>query len=216
MSLVRKYDRRLRKLALRPVWLPGTLWEVGDILRLNKGAFVKVGNLADYKLSYTKSTIANQQSLKIQAQGVSHTIIQNAVKTDLKNIETQLDAELKISFNREDSYFLRTPDMNGEGLDQALLISKDIAGIREWNFKRNYVVHNIWTGRDLVFFGSIERDSEVNFKGKGEAIKNLLDNGISSEVTRVGQNMLSFEVFGEAGPIVMQVFRVKKDGNFYK
>jgi hypothetical protein len=220
MSLVKKYDRRLRKLAFRPVWLPGTKLQPGDILRKQGDAFKKVGSLKDkeykdYDLDYTISSIGEEQSIKIQGQGVFHTVVQNSANVKLADLDTEVNAELKISFQKEDSYFLRTPAMNGTGLDNIIHLARKISGIQGWNFRQNFVVHNIWSGKDFVFLGSSERGSDVRFSGKGQAVKELLDNGITSHLTRVGTNKLSTEVLGKGGPIVMQLFRVKRNGEFY-
>ncbi len=210
MSLVKKFDNRLRrKIALRAVWLPGTYISVGDILRNKNNAFVKVGNIKDYGVDYTESSIAKKQSINLQAQGVSYTVIQNQAKLDVKNLEVKMEAELDISFGKEDSYFIRTPNLSGSGLDKALMISKKVSQVLKWDFRKNYIVHNVWTADDFVFLGSTEKNTSVKFKGKGDAIKNLLDNGVSSNVSVQGQTKISFEVLGKSGPIVMQVFRVK-------
>ena len=151
----------------------------------------------------------------MQAQGVSHSVFQNQARVNIGNIEASINAELKISFNKEYSYFIRTPNLNGVGLDKAIITSNKVARLAEWNFKRNFIVHKIWAAEDFVFLGSDVSGHEVVFEGKGDAIKDLLDNGISSNVSLVGQSNISLEVKGESGPIVMQVFRVKRDGTPY-
>ena len=216
MSIIKKYDTRLRKkIALRAVWLPGTYIKVGDILRLKNDAFVSVGNLKDYDISFSEKIIAEDHSIKIQSQGVSCTLSQNKANINVSKLATEIEADLKISFNAENSYFIRIPKLQGMGLDQALMVSHKIAEIPNWDFRKNYIVHKIWIADDFVFLGSTKKGINLTFTGKGEAIKNLLDNGISSNTSVKGQNELGFEILGKSGPIVMQVFRVKRDGDFY-
>ncbi len=115
MSIAKKFDRNLRKnTALRAVWIPGTFIQLGDILRIKNGVFESIGKLSSYGISFNKKDLSDVLSIKFQAQGVSYFVVQTNTKVALNNIDMNLDAELKISFNKEDSYFIRTPELEGE------------------------------------------------------------------------------------------------------
>ncbi len=216
MSLVKKYDKTLRRrVALRAVWLPGTEVRVGDIMLLKDGALVSVGNLEGENIPYSVSSIGDAHSLSLKSKGVSQLLIQNGAKISLSKLDTALDAELKISFKEENSYFLRTPVMSGVGMNMAMNIAREIAKLTNWDHLRNYVVHKIWRAEDFSFLGNLEGTSEVSFEGKGEFIKNIITNGISSGLSKTNSKSMNFEVMGKSGPIVMQVFRVKRNGDIY-
>ena len=216
MSLAKKYDNTLRRrVALRAVWLPGTEVKVGDIMLLKNGALVSVGNLKGENIPYNVSSIGEAQSINLQSNGVSKTLIQNGAQVSLEKLDMSIDAELKIFFTKENSYFLRTPVLSGLGMAQAISVARNIAKIPSWDHLRNYVVHKVWRAEDFVFLGNIDNKADISFNAKGEFIKNILSKGISSGVSINGGHTMNLEVMGKSGPIVMQVFRVKRNGDIF-
>lgn len=77
------------------------------------------------------------------------------------------------------------------------------------------MVHNVWRAEDFVFLGNLDSNADISFNAKGEFIKKLLSQGISSGVSITGGHSMNLEVMGKSGPIVMQVFRVKRNGDIY-
>jgi len=216
MSLVRKYDKTLRRrAALRAVWLPGTEVRIGDIMLLKDGVLVSVGNLEDENIPYNVSSIGEAHSLSLQSKGVSQMLIQNGAKVSLSKLNTALDAELTISFQEENSYYLRTPSLSGVGMNMAMSIAREIAKLPDWDHSKNYLVHKIWRAEDFSFLGNMEGSSELTFKGNGEFIQNLISNGISSGLSKTGNKNMSLELMGKSGPVVMQVFRIKRNGDIF-
>lgn len=216
MNLIKKYDKTLRRrVALRAVWLPGTIVKPGDILLAMNDALTAVGNLGDEKIDYTVSSIGQTQSINLQSNGVSRTLVQNGATVSLAGLDTEAEAELKLTFKEEDSYFLRTPALSGEGLDQAMTVARKIAKIASWDHLQNYVVHKVWSAEDFVFLGNMESEGEIVFSGKGAFVKGLLENGFSTGLTRTGSQSMSLEIMGKSGALVMQVFRVKRNGDIF-
>jgi len=216
MSLVRKYDKTLRRrVALRAVWLPGTEVRVGDIMLLKNGALVSMGSLEDEHIDIRVSSIGEAQSLNLQSTGVSRSLIQNGANVTLAGLDARAEAELKLRFKQENSYFLRTPVLSGEGLEGAMNMARKIAKIPSWDHLKNYVVHKVWRASDFVFLGNLEGSSEISFKGSGEQVRNIITNGISSGLSVNGGHSINLEVMGKSGPIVMQVFRVKRNGEIF-
>ena len=216
MSLIKKYDQTLRrKFALRAVWTPGTKVHIGDIMILKDNALTMVGNLKDENIQFTETSIAETQSMSIKSNGVSQSLLQNGVKVSMQKLDPKAEAELQISFNSEDSYLLKTPRLTGTGMEQSMKIARQIAKLPKWDFRDNYIVHKVWTAEEFTFLGTMEKGKTVTFNGTGEAIKGLLKTGINAENTITSGHMLSYKVVGSSGPVVMQVFRVKKNGEIY-
>ena len=236
MNLARKYDRTLRRrYSFRAVWLPGTDIKIGDILILKDGALVSVGNISNEGIPFEEEVIADMDTLNIKSTGVSKTLLQNGTKVVLDEIDTSGEVELNISFNKENSYFLKASKLSGKGMVSALGIASQIATLANWDFQRNYVVHQVYHAEDFVFLGSAAKDSSVTFKGSGEAVRNFISQGISAELTRTGSQSLSIEVTDKAGGVsppkcnegglrppkcneggvVMRVFRIKRNGEIY-
>lgn len=216
MTLIKKYDKTLRnRVALRAVWLPGTEIKVGDIMLIKDGALLSLGNLIDENISYTVSSIGEAQSLNMQSKGVSQSLVQNGARISLAKLDASADAELKISFNSENSYFLRTPSLKGYGMNQAMKVARKVAKLPEWDHLKNYVVLKVWRAEDFSFLGTLDENSELSFQGKGECIRNMINKGISTGVSRSGSSSMNLEIMGKSGPIVMQVFRVKRNGDIF-
>lgn len=216
MSLARNYDRTLRRrFALRAVWTPGTRVSVGDIMRLRNGSLVSVGNLRDEQIAYSETPIAVAQSMSIKSSGVYQTLLQNGAKVALNNLDPAGEAELRITFNAEDSYLLKTPELSGTGMEQSMKVAKEAARIPGWDFRENYIVQRVWTAGEFTFLGTLEKGKTLSFRGSGEAIRKLLAAGIDSGNTLSTGSSLSYKVTGSSGPVVMQVFRVKRNGEMY-
>ena len=128
MNLARKYDRTLRRrYSFRAVWLPGTDIKIGDILIPKDGALVSVGNIGKDGIPFEEEVIADMDSLDIKSTGVAKTLLQNGTKVMLDELKTSGEVELKISFNKENSYFLKTSKLSGKGMVSALDMARKIA-----------------------------------------------------------------------------------------
>jgi hypothetical protein len=166
MNLARKQDRTLRRrYSFRAVWLPGTDIKIGDILILKDGALVSIGNIGNEGIPFEEEVVGNVDSLDIKSSGVSKTLLQNNTKVAINEIDTSEEVELNISFNKENSYFLKTSKLSGKGMVSALGTASRIARLANWDFRRNYVVHQVYHAKDFVFLGSAANDSSVIFKG---------------------------------------------------
>ncbi|MDA3823856.1 MAG: hypothetical protein PF450_14765 [Bacteroidales bacterium] len=217
MNLARKYDRTLRRrYSFRAVWLPGTDIKIGDILILKDGALVSVGNIGNEGIPFEEEQVGDMDSLDIKSTGVAKTLLQNGTKVTLDEIQTSGEVELKISFNEENSYLLKTSKLTGKGMVSALGIAKRIAKLANWDFQRNYVVHQVYHAEDFTFLGSATSDSSATFKGSAEAVRKFIEGGSSAELTRTSSQSLSIEVTDkEGGTVVMRLFRVKRNGEMY-
>jgi len=100
-------------------------------------------------------------------------------------------------------------------MDQAMSVARKIAELPDWDHLGNYVVHKVWSAKDFVFLGNLESNTEIEFEGKGTFIRNIFTNGISSGLSVNGGHSMNLEIMGESGPIVMQVFRVKRNGDIF-
>jgi hypothetical protein len=217
MNLARKYDRTLqRRYSFRAVWLPGTDIRVGDILILKDGALVSVGNIGNEGIPFGEEAVGEMDSLDIKSTGVSKTLLQNGAMVALSEIDASAEAELNISFNNENSYFLKTSKLSGRGMVSALSVARKIAKVANWDFQRNYVVHQVYHAEDFAFLGSAAKNSSVTFKGSGKAVRNFIEAGISANLSRTGSQNLSIEVTDKGGgAVVLRLFRIKRNGGIY-
>ena len=216
MSLPKKYDERIRKnLGLRAVWLPGTNIKLGDVLWLKDGIFVPITNLRKLKVNFESEKLSDNISLKFQARGVSSSILQGGAKIKPINIDLKADAELEIQFNREDTYFVRTPKITGYTITNILTVAQNIIKIPDWNNKRNFIAWNVYKAGKFIFLGNEGGNATVRVQGTGKAILDFLKVGVSAKVARVTSSNTNIELIGERGPVAMRVIRVRKNGDIY-
>jgi hypothetical protein len=217
MSIARKYDNTLRKkYSLRAIWFPGTKLVIGDIMMLKDGAFVQYGKLRDFNITFDKpKELLDIASISIRSTGVSQSIIQAGAKLSLDKLDMALDAELKIAFNADNSYLLKTPKLTGVGMDSAIKVAKKISDIPTWDYRKYYVVKEVYHAKDFVFLASEEKGHDIVIKGKGKAISNIIENGISANLALSGDKEDVLSLTGEAGPVVMRLFRLKRNGDIY-
>lgn len=93
------------------------------------GIFNPIANLKDdFGITYRKEKTSKERTLTFQAQGVSTTIMQLSSNVTETGLDANANAELKIDFNKEETYFIRTPQLTGKGIDNLFRVGRDIAG----------------------------------------------------------------------------------------
>ena len=213
MSLPKKYDRRIRKvLGLRAVWHPGAVIDLGDIVTLRRGVFVPVEALSDFGVSFRKKR-GKETELTLNAQGVSETLIQAGVEVpDIESLKATAKTRLEINFDRNDSYYLRTPRLISTAMDNLAAVGRAVARRGDWDFRRNYVVWKVFRATQFTFIASRQKSRKIVFSGSGRAVGKLLTSGVSAGVTKTSSRKLDLEMIGAGGPIAIGVTRIRRDG----
>jgi hypothetical protein len=213
MSLPKKYDRRIRRvLGLRAVWHPGAVIELGDIVMLRRGVFVPVEALSDFGVSFRKKR-GRETELTLNAQGVSDTLIQGGAEVaSAEDLRPGVPAQLEISFDRNDTYYLRTPRLVSTAMDNLAAVGRAAARLSDWDFRRNYIVWRVLQATQFTFIGSRRKGRKIVFSGSGKAVAKLLAGGGSGGVTKTSSRKLDLEMIGAGGPIAIGVTRIRRDG----
>lgn len=214
MGLPEKFDKRLKhNLGLRAVWPPGSSIQVGDVLQRADGIFNPIANLKDdFGITYRKEKTSKERTLTFQAQGVSTTIMQLGSNVTETGLDANANAELKIDFNKEETYFIRTPQLTGKGIDNLFKVGRDIAGTPDWRHGDYYIAWRVYSAKSFLFLGNLAKKRTIKFGGTGSAIIKLLTLGATAGITKVSQSSVSVEIVGVQGAIAMAVAKVKSDG----
>jgi hypothetical protein len=213
MGLPERFDNRLKNnLGLRAVWLPGTEIQLGDVLKRKEGIFEPIGNLGDFGVNFRSKELGGKMSLKFQARGVSSTVLQGGVQINPTQIDAKADAELKIEFKSENTYFIRTPQLVGVGISNLMEVGKAVKVLPNWRYKEYYIASKVYRAKEFVFLGSQSKNRTVRFRGLGNAILDFLTVGASTNLARVTESNVTIEIIGEGGPVAMGIARIKKDG----
>jgi len=216
MALPKKYDSRLkRNLGFRAVWLPGTKVSTGDIMEFRNGIFTQISSLSYFNIDFSFEENLTDLSLDFQAQGVRSTIIQANAEIDLPNLDPGIEAELRIEFNKQDTYYVKSPKLTGNIIKNVIHIGHKIKDLQNWNFKRYFIVTNVCTAGDFLFLGSTNKQGTVKLSGNGTAMKDLLTAGITTDLSFNSSKTVDLEIKGAGGALCMQVRRVKRNGELY-
>ncbi|MEA3480160.1 MAG: hypothetical protein U9R60_18395 [Bacteroidota bacterium] len=217
MSIAKKYTRRVKQnLALEAVWLPGTDIELGDILQRNDGILGKIANIDDFGISFETETVIRNATLDFQAQGVRTRVMQAGAEVSPYNIDMNVEASLNIEFNKEETYYIKTPQFDGIGISNLIRLGNHIKGIGSWQHRRYFVVTNVFAVSEFVFLGSTARDRSVEIQGSGEAITNYLETGFSTDLNFSGLQNIEIRITGQSGAVTMRVSRFRRNGKVWK
>jgi hypothetical protein len=216
MSIAKKYTRRVRQnLALEAVWLPGQDIELGDILQRKDGILEKIANISDYGISFSTEVVQRKAALDFQAQGVRTHVIQAGVEVSPYNVDMNVEASIEIDFQKEETYYIKTPQFDGIGINNLIRLGQHIAGIGSWQHRRWFVVTNVFTVSEFVFLGSSEANRSVEIKGSGEAIAKFLETGFSTNLNFSGLQNIETRITGQSGTVAMRVSRFRKNGGIW-
>jgi hypothetical protein len=213
MSLPKKFDRRLKSaLGLRAVWEPGSEVKLGDVLLLRQGIFTDIARLQDFGIRFRRVR-AGERSLSLEAQGVRTTLLQGGVEvSSAAQLAADRSATLEVRFERKDTYFLRTPALTGEEIDDLFQVGRAARDVAEWNHRDFYVVTKLLRASSFTFLGSLSKNRAVTFAGQGRYIKKLLEAGATARVQVTGSTNLDVRIVGRGGPVAMGVARVRPTG----
>ena len=95
--------------------------------------------LSDFGITFRKKK-PQAKSLSLDAQGVSTLLFQSGAQVDASALNKNANASVEVKFERENTYLLRTPVLHGEDIDNLLQVGRAVKGLRDWEFRRFYVV----------------------------------------------------------------------------
>lgn len=184
-------------------------------MELNDGIFTQISNLSYFNIDFTSKENLTDLSLNFQAQGVRSTIIQANAEIDLPGLDPGIEAELRVEFNKKDTYYVKSPELTGNIIQNVITIGHKVSCLQNWNFKKYYIVTNVCTADDFLFLGSSNKQGTVKLRGKGDAMKDLLTAGITTDLSFTTTKTVDIEFKGKSGALCMQVRRVKRNGGLY-
>lgn len=213
MGLPRKFDQRLkRNMALHAVWPPGNPIELGDVLQRQDGVFRPIDNLDGFNVRFRRRRGRGERSMNFQAAGVSTTIVQAGAKARLDAVDRSAGASVEISFNRENTYFIRTPKLAMVGIDDMRKVARTLRDHPDWRFGAYYVAWQVYSAKDFAFLASEKKNRKIVLEGKGDAVQKFLTVGASAGMTRTSSSSITFEILGTGGPVAIALAKIRRNG----
>ena len=214
MGLINHFAKELRKHhQLHAVVPPGAnRVDLGDILIRKDGIYSPIGNIRNWGIRIKRET-GKGVKLKFQSKGASTTAFQAGVEVPLSKLKKAANAELELSFNKGKSVFVRTSQMKGTQIGNLLAIGKKIKEMDQWEHGEYFIASTVYHAKGFAVLVSRNKNSKINFSGKGGAVLSFLTLGLSAGLKRTGSSSAVVDFSSkETAPIAMKIVRVDKKG----
>lgn len=214
MSIPRAYSNALRKdLRSRAVWPPIVAVAPGDYGVFRGGVFARIGNITtDFGISYVVEP-GGHQARKFQFHSETDWNLGAEAAGDAASVK----GEISIGLDGRSSFFVSVSAFDVLRLQSPRNVAVALREIEAWSHLRYFVVWELFTGEDLVFFGSESGKSSIKVRGNADDLKGFRCSG------KVGGS-LEFGASGDVGvqlrgapetpaTFALNVFRVKAVGD---
>jgi hypothetical protein len=214
MAIPKKYDRQMRRnWGMRAVWFPGTKVSVGDIVKRAKdGTFQRAAKLKDFGISFETTT---SEALKtgFKSAATKMTVIQLGAQVPDTNVEADVDAKVQIEFTKDESFSVATPIGTVETLENLLAIGATVRDLPTWEHRKWFIVRQVLTAKGFSVLGSEKKGRKIEFSGKGKAVLDFVQFGLSAGIDKTSSSALDVEFIGTKGPLAMDLAQIKKNGS---
>lgn len=213
MSIAREYARTLRRhLRCRPVWPPMLDIVPGDYGVFRGGVFVRVGNVTtDFGVPVVVEP-GGRRADKFQY----HSDGAIGLDADVSGALAGADAGLRIGLSRRSSFFVSIAELDVQRLQSPRAVATRLRELPQWPFMRYFVVAELYSGRDLLFYGTESGSAGVTVRGSTEDLKLFQSVGkIGGSVQFAATGDVSVQFRGSADVIAgfgLGLFRVKQLG----
>lgn len=193
-------------------WLPITdNYELGDYGIISDGIFRKMGNIAEFGVSFRQSKGSNS-SLDFTSEGVSTQRIAGGAAVNVFP-ENAVDAKLKLEFSSERSFVIKAKTITSTQMDNV-----DETAVALDNAKRSdgkawqrgwRVVRGVYRAENPLILSVEQAGTTIELSGKADALRQLEIGNASADVGLTGSSERGLRIVGESGPIALRLFKVK-------
>ena len=218
MGITRDYAKFLDKeFGLRPVWPPTTPIVPGDYGDIEDGVFRKLGNVTeDFGISCPVMTKQTNFDIDCQSRDTRVTTFDKNGQVKALTDDLSGKATIRIDFKKEDSFFLRASDLKSNALKSINKLSwaiKERTSARQWNHIQWKVVSTVYEAPSVIILGSKSEEASIYFKGSAQALIKVFEGKVESGVQISGTSNTNLKVLGDAGPVLLRLFRVRVNGS---
>ena len=207
---------------IRPVYLPGTQIQLGDIVTTQgrTGVLSDVANIKQYGVDWVSERPAISNKLEIQSSGVRTKLMQGGVSVDAVDIGGGA-VDVTTSFSRSNSWSLKTTKTARHDIANVAALGPEIVKkIPDWRFGeklRWYLVTGVLMAEDYSFLASSEANRSVTFSGSANATIDFINAGIKGSMKKTSSASVSVERFGSElgnGPwtIAVEIAKIGRNG----
>ncbi|MBM4382557.1 MAG: hypothetical protein FJ091_04220 [Deltaproteobacteria bacterium] len=209
MSVEERLSKQMKsKLGARAVYLPGTAFDLGDVLRPKGDGFQQMTKLARLGVGFDPEPFQDM-SLDFVSSGTKERIFQaGAELPSSAALDLAADASVRYEFGGEFEYVLKTPVLQGAHIENLAEVLEAVQRLPKFNFKEWRIVTEVYVASEFAFVASEKKKSSFEISGKASGIVGFLTAGASLGLksTRSG----SVSILGKGGPVAMSLTKVPK------
>lgn len=212
MSLAKELDRILRRdLAMHVAWMPvATRFSLGDYGFRRAGIFEPIGNLREYGVEIEE---VPGREVKLDFTSAAATSVRKVGDLTVDALpDSEVEAELHITFERERSLLLRSPRLVSRRIGNLAAVGQALA--RAWGRKdglpwswRYRVVSELFFGEDVTVLSTLQAGTKVVLSGKASALRSFEAARASAGISVDSTKSLGLSLVGKAGTIGLDLVR---------
>jgi hypothetical protein len=207
MGTARLFSKVLHKeIDVHAAWMPVTNnFGLGDYGVISDGVFVKMGNIDEYGVSFTKAT-GKPTRIKFRSDGTS--VRRFVGETEVNALpEDDINARLVIGFTAADSFYIDA-HLRVEAIDNLAQAARALRDADGWPRKYR-VISETYTGHNCTIISSRKANSSIEISGKTSALKQLELGKAEVGLTVSAEDSVGLEVVGRTGVVGLRMFKLR-------
>ncbi|GAB2597388.1 hypothetical protein Aab01nite_72930 [Paractinoplanes abujensis] len=209
MGTARKFSKVLHsELDVHAAWLPVTnTFALGDYGVVSDGVFVKMGNIAEYGVTFTPATGAPTK-LRFRSDGTR--VTKFLAGAEVPNIpQVDLEASIRIEFSTKDSFYVDAPVLTVESMQDVAEVGAALRKAEGW--RRKYrVVSSTYAAQGCTIISSREANTAFELNATANVLHLLELGQAQGGITLSGERAAGLEVIGASGVVGLRLFKLRR------
>ncbi|MGK5681139.1 hypothetical protein [Actinoplanes sp. URMC 104] len=211
MGTARKFSKVLHsELDVHAAWMPVTnTFALGDYGVISDGVFVKMGNIAEYGVSFATAAGAPTR-LRFRSDGTRVTKFLAGAEVPTIPL-VQLEASIRIEFAREDSFYIDAPVLTVASMEDVARVGEALRHAEGWR-RRYRVVSATYTGEGCTVISARRAGSTFELSATADVLHLLELGQVRGGITLSGEDAAGLEVLGASGVLGLRLFKLRLFG----
>ncbi len=216
-TIAREYNALFKRQLLHfAAWTPVIdRYEVGDFGAFCGGVFQTLGNIREFGVDPQPRQGGSCPGFSCTSKGTTLVRTEGSMEISaFPNASTS--AQLTVSFGHKSGLFVRTQGLSVVEMESVDAVARQLMGCKDPHGRRWKpgwrIVRKVYTAKEPVILGSVERGSSVSLSGRAKALRRLEQGQGSVEVNVNATQSHGLEQLGGTGPIALDLFRARITG----
>ena len=188
-------------------WLPITnTFELGDYGLISNGVLVKMGNIGDFGVAFTKEVGPNSQ-FKFSSKGTRIAKIVGNAEVNAFS-DDNLASKITLEFAHESAFFIRA-NLTVVQMQNVNQVVRNLRDAVERGWRRKFrVVSGIYTGQHCTIISSSAGQSRIELNGTAKTLKEFDLGNVAAGITASSHEDIGIELIGQSGAIGLSMFKL--------